>query len=160
MLAGLFFSVLSGMPGWGRYIPLDPSVIQGKFRKFKIVIQNFARSFMHFIVFLITSIILIFAFKILMTSTSTIFGKSSSLVESLKSLFVFFLQQNKSLCIIYAIIGMYRTISFFVFEKFEISEPTNLVIKIGIFLFSMILGWTILHRLLIFIILLLEKVIV
>ena len=98
-LFGQYITFFRGIPGFGRFIILDPQPTNGKL---KIIAEFFARSFAHFVMLTI-SLIVIFSFPNAITP----------LLLSSRDILVFFYTQNLYLCGIYFLFGIADIICFF-----------------------------------------------
>lgn len=101
-LFGNYLTFFKNIPGFGRFIILDP---QPTVNKMKVIAEFFARSLAHFVMF--TSAILIF----FVVSYSV--AQAGSLVFSIKDVLIYFLNQNMILCGIYFLFGIADSICFF-----------------------------------------------
>lgn len=108
---GNYLTFFKHVPGFGRFIMLDP---QPSIGKLKVVAEFFARSFAHFIMLTISIIVLMFLFKEHWLMPSAMFSKETgSFLLSSKDILMFFLGQNLILCRIYLLFGIADCICFF-----------------------------------------------
>lgn len=115
LLIGKFFgnylTFFKDVPGFGRFIMLDP---QPSIGKLKIIAEFFARSFAHFIMFTISTIVLMLLLKEYWLMSPEMFSKETgSFLLSSKDILAFFLGQNLVLCRIYLLFGIADCICFF-----------------------------------------------
>lgn len=123
-LFGNYFAFFKNIPGFGRFIHLDPQPINGKI---KAILEFFAKSFAHFTMFTGSVIALFFL------SPLTLSQGTSSFMITCKDLLLYFFNQNLSLCAIYFLIGLADSICFVV----DIPRMFSLqyfVVMIGAFL--------------------------
>ncbi|MFA5998401.1 MAG: hypothetical protein WC747_00060 [Candidatus Babeliales bacterium] len=136
-LFGDYLPFFKDIPGWGRYMPLNPSEGGG----WKVVFQFTARAIAHFVLLLTA----FFTFVLLSKGSNfAAFGYAlqpgSSLLDSLLVVLIFFYEQNKIFCIIYFVIGIFRSILFFYFPNFHLFSTENMLWVIFILVASVILG--------------------
>lgn len=110
-LFGNYLTFFKHIPGFGRFMILDPQPLNGKM---KAVIEFFARSFAHFVMLTCSIAVLFLFFRnlwLLPASMSSV-GVSPMLM-SCKDVLLFFFNQNMVLCGIYFLFGIADTICFF-----------------------------------------------
>ncbi|MCX5923394.1 MAG: hypothetical protein NTU89_02390 [Candidatus Dependentiae bacterium] len=119
-LFGNYLPFFKDIPGWGRYMPLNPS----EHSRGNVVLQFLARSIAHFI-------LIIFAFFsfVFISKNYELLGISanSSLFESVRDVLIFFYRQNFILFIIYFVIGLFRSILFFYFPSFHMLTTQQMI---------------------------------
>jgi hypothetical protein len=119
-LFGNYLPFFKDIPGWGRYMPLNPS----EHSRGQVVLQFLARSIAHFI-------LIIFAFFsfVFISRNYELLGivPSSSLFESVRDVLIFFYRQNFILFIIYFVIGLFRSILFFYFPSFHMLTTQQMI---------------------------------
>ncbi len=145
-LFGNYLPFFKDLPGWGRYIPLNPS----ENSRVKIILQFTARAIAHFMLLLFSFFILVALMKISnVSSTNNLEQTQSSIIQALFSVLWFFYHQNFILCIIYFVIGLFRALLFTYFPEFHLFSSKNLIsatlllilfIFIGSQIFEMILN--------------------
>ncbi|MBP7854348.1 hypothetical protein KAZ82_00245 [Candidatus Babeliales bacterium] len=136
-------SFLRDLPGWGRFIPLVPSGIN----PIRTLFQCTARALAHLIMMLFSFFILVALIKTSLLNAQT----NSAVIQSIASVLLFFQKQNYMLCIIYTIIGLFRTVLFNYFPEMHQFSSKHIVIAVFsfimfIFVGSAIMEW-ILHQL-------------
>ena len=123
-LFGDYLPFFKDLPGWGRYIPLNPS----ENSRSKILLQFTARAIAHFILLLLAFFILVGFMKASYLQTTGAFMQSnSSIMQALSSVIVFFYKQNFVLCVIYAVIGLFRALLFTHFPQFHLFSSNHII---------------------------------
>ncbi len=119
-LFGNYLPFFKDIPGWGRYMPLNPS----EHGRWKVWLQFTARSIAHFVLLLVA----FFSF-VLLAKNYQKFGLApdSALFEAMRDVLIFFYRQNFILCIIYFVIGLFRSILFFYFPSFHMLTTEQLI---------------------------------
>ncbi|MBI2353299.1 hypothetical protein HYV11_03610 [Candidatus Dependentiae bacterium] len=135
---GNYIPFLKNMPGFGRFIFLDPQSTGGKF---KIFVEFFARAFAHLLMLTFAFCILILVFKWLSINTND----ANSLLVSCKDILFFFFDQNRILCNIYLLFAIVDSICFF-YEIPRLLSMTYFMILIAVILvlqepLAYMLGW-------------------
>lgn len=135
-LLGDYLPFFKGIPGWGKYVPINPSSNSIG----RTILQCHARAIAHFgmVVVALFSIIqfIKFGHANFAWAVST---QASTSVTSAIALLQFFFQQNILLCIIYMAIGTFRTIMTLYFPDFYIFSSQNLLWGILILFGSVII---------------------
>jgi hypothetical protein len=136
-LFGDYLPFFKGLPGWGRYIPLQPSDLN----KPKIILQFTARAIAHFLLFLTAFFMLV----VIMKSSSLPAANSasqtgSSIMQAVSSVLLFFFMQNKILCVIYFVIGLFRALLFMYFPQFHMFSSQHLVLAAVLLVLFVIVG--------------------
>ena len=119
-LFGNYLPFFKDIPGWGRYMPLNPSEHGG----WKVALQFTARSIAHFVLLLVAFFSYIF---IVRNHQSLGLAFGPSFFEALRDVVIFFYRQNFILCIIYFVIGLFRSIIFFYFPSFHMFSTEQLI---------------------------------
>lgn len=136
-LFGDYLPFFKDLPGWGRYIPLNPS----ENSRGKILLQFTARAIAHFILMLVAFFTLVgFAKITLSASTGTLIQTNSSIFQSLSSVLFFFYKQNFVLCVIYAVIGLFRALLFAYFPQFHLFSSNHFISATLLLILFVIVG--------------------
>lgn len=138
-LFGDYLPFFKDLPGWGRYIPLNPA----GFSRARVIIQFCARAVAHFMLLLIA----FFGLTILIKS-SLLQGSvpadqiqtTSAFIQALSSVILFFYRQNFILCIIYSVIGLFRAFLFSYFPDFHLFSTKHLLFAFGILIAFVFVG--------------------
>jgi len=134
-LLGDYLPFFKEIPGWGRYMPLNPS----EFGKWRVVLQFSARAIAHFFLLFLSLFILIFCMNNgFLTMYWDVVPQASSFVHSLLYILKFFHNQNLLLCIIYFSIAAFRSLIFFYFPDFYIFSAQHIVLGM-LLLFGIVL---------------------
>lgn len=136
-LFGDFLPFFKDLPGWGRYIPLNPVSSS----KSKIILQFVARSIAHFFLLLTAFFVLVLfmKFSYLQTAGQNL-QPSSSLLQAFLSVLLFFYRQNFTLCVIYFVIGLFRAALFVYFPQFHMFSSQHMVWAVVLLVLSVIVG--------------------
>lgn len=136
-LFGDYLPFFKDLPGWGRYIPLNPSQLNRK----KIILQFTARAIAHFLLLFSAFFILVIMMKtsLLHTSTNTT-TTNSSIIQAISSVLLFFYHQNFILCVIYFVIGLFRAMLFSYFPEFHLFSSQHIVYAILLLIVFVIVG--------------------
>lgn len=146
ILFGHVFPFLRGMPGWGRYIPVTPGVIMGRWRNTRIALDFMARSIGHFLLLLATFFLLVILVKISFLSKETLLmHNATSVAQAVYSLMLFFFRQNMILFIIYFIVGAVNAVMYLYFPDFANASMQNVLIILGITIAALMLGSSLLE---------------
>jgi hypothetical protein len=138
-LFGDYLPFFRDFPGWGRFIPLNPSNLNYS----KIIMQFTARAVAHFTMMIVSFFMLVFMVKSAFVSIDITTGAtqaSSGLAQSLLSVIAFFNHQNFMLCIIYSVIGLYRALLYIFFPEFHMFSTRDIIIAIGVLLIFVFAG--------------------
>ncbi|MCX5923951.1 MAG: hypothetical protein NTZ68_00800 [Candidatus Dependentiae bacterium] len=136
-LFGDYLPFFKDIPGWGRYMPLNPS--EGG--RWKVVFQFTARAIAHFVLLLTAFFTILLLFKgSNIAALGSVLQPGSSLLDALLSVLIFFYRQNFILCIIYFVIGIFRSILFFYFPNFHLFSTENMLWAVFILVVSVMLG--------------------
>ncbi len=112
-----YLPFLQDIPGWGRYIPVSPS----EFSKERAIMQFHARGFAHFILTIISFMILVQSIKLGYLNVNwKIADSASSTMSSILQVAQFFNSLNFMLAVIYLAIGTFRSIVFVYWPNFYI----------------------------------------
>lgn len=146
LLVGIFFGhympIFRGIPGWGKHVPITPSVLMGRHRSLRTVLALTARSLGHFIatVFAFAVMVLFLHVSKIHTGTPLVFSQGTSLIEALRFVLYFFFQQNSVLFIIYFIIGVFHSIVYFYFPQLHLFSTQTMLWTIAILLLAIFIG--------------------
>ncbi|HSW76791.1 MAG TPA: hypothetical protein VLG50_07085 [Candidatus Saccharimonadales bacterium] len=133
-----YLPMFKDIPGWGRYIPLSPSEHNSKA---KVFFQFTARAIAHFVLLLTAFFTIVFLFKGSSLATfSSVLQPGSSFLDSLLAVLIFFYRQNFILCVIYFVIGIFRSILFFYFPSFHLFSTENVLWAVFILIVSVLIG--------------------
>lgn len=119
-LFGNYLSFFKDIPGWGRYMPLNPS----QHGRGRVVLQFIARSLAHFALILLSFFTFVFISK---NYELVGIAANSSFFESVRDVLIFFYRQNFILFIIYFVIGLFRSILFFYFPSFHMFTAQQMI---------------------------------
>lgn len=109
-LFGNYLTFFKNIPGFGRFIILDPQPIVGKF---KVILEFFARSIAHFVMLTLSLLLLFSLFKGSWFLPSSVLSQEiSSFMIVCKDILLYFFKQNMALCAIYFLFGLADTICF------------------------------------------------
>ncbi len=123
-LLGDMVPFFKGIPGWGRYIPLNP-LPSGTWR---IALQFNARAIAHLILSLIAIVGIVQCMKAgYINFDWTVTTQASSSVSSFIHVLEFFYRQNFMLCIIYFAIGTFRSLMTYFFPDFHVFSSNNAI---------------------------------
>ncbi len=141
LLIGQLFSeylpFFQGLPGWGRYIPLNPS----ENSRAKILLQFTARAIAHFILLMISFLFLVAFMKAShLQSTGHFIQNNSSVIQALSSVLLFFYNQNFILCVIYTVIGLFRALLFAYFPQFHLFSSQHIISATLLLILFVIVG--------------------
>lgn len=110
-----YLPFLQDIPGWGRYIPVSPS----EFSKERAIIQFHARGFAHFLLTVISFMLLVQAIKLGYLNVHWKLAEhTSSTVASVLQVVQFFNSLNFMLAVIYLAVGTFRSIIFYKWPDF------------------------------------------
>lgn len=134
---GDYLPFFKGLPGWGRYIPLNPS----ESSRGKIILQFTARAIAHFAILLISFFILVAMMKTTQAQTAGSFMQShSSVMQAISSVLLFLYQQNFILCVIYSVIGLFRALLFSYFPQFHLFSSQHVISAMLLLVLFVIIG--------------------
>jgi hypothetical protein len=126
-LLGDYLPFFQGIPGWGRYIPLNPS----EYSRWRASIEFHARGFAHFVLAIAAMIFLIQCMKLgLIAADFSITTKASPAWASIIQVLQFFYSQNVLLAIIYLAIGTFRSIVFYWYPDFYMFSAEHMFLGI------------------------------
>ncbi|OGB85935.1 hypothetical protein A3J41_01865 [candidate division TM6 bacterium RIFCSPHIGHO2_12_FULL_38_8] len=144
-LFGEYLPFFKDLPGWGRYIPLNPSEAS----RGKILLEFTARAIAHFVMLLISFFILVGLMKTAyLQSAGNIIQTNSSIIQSISSVLLFFYRQNFMLCIIYSVIGLFRALLFYYFPQFHLFSSQHIISALLLLILFVIIGSQIFEALL------------
>lgn len=136
-LFGDYLPFFKGLPGWGRYIPLNPS----ENSRSKILLQFTARALAHFILLLLAFFILAGLMKAAhFQPTGDLMQANSSIIQAASSVLLFFYDQNFILCVIYAVIGLFRALLFAYFPEFHLFSSNHIISATVLLILFIIIG--------------------
>ncbi len=133
---GDYLPFFKGLPGWGRYIPLNPS---GNNRG-KILLQFSARAIAHFILLMLSFFMIVAFMKISMLLIDRSALTNSSIMQAISSVIIFFYNQNFMLCVIYAVIGLFRALLFAYFPQFHLFSSQHIISATILLILFVIVG--------------------
>lgn len=134
---GDYLPFFKGLPGWGRYIPLNPTETS----RGKIILQFTARAIAHFTLMLIAFFMIFSIMKISQIQSLNVFLKTNAAAtEALSSVLLFFYQQNYILCIIYSVIGLFRALLFAYFPQFHLFSSQHVISAMLLLVLFVIIG--------------------
>lgn len=109
------------IPGWGRYIPLVPDNIHGRYYKVRIFIEYVSRSCAHFMILLLsaTSLMLLCGAAHMYNLTPMLIGEITSFKAVLISLLSFIIKQNLILFIIHFVLGLFKYLIYFYMPRLQ-----------------------------------------
>ncbi len=144
-LFGDYLTFFKGLPGWGRYIPLNPSGLS----KPKMLMQFSARAIAHFLM-LLTAFFIIIALMhtSFLTTSQTAIQATTPIMRSISSVLLFFYQQNLMLCVIYCVIGLFRALLFNYFPEFHMFSSQHIIYAVLLLIIFILLGSQIVELLL------------
>jgi hypothetical protein len=134
---GDYLPFFKGLPGWGRYIPLNPTETS----RGKILLEFTARAIAHFALLLISFFVLVAMMKT--SHIQSLQGSmqiNSSIMQALFSVVLFFYQQNFILCIIYSVIGLFRALLFTYFPQFHLFSSQHIISATLLLILFVIIG--------------------
>ena len=132
-----YFPFFQKFPGWGRYIPLNPS----ENSRVKMLLQFTARAIAHFILLMISFLLLIVFMKASrLQSTGHFIQNNSSVIQALFSVLLFFYNQNLILCCICTVIGLFRALLFAYFPQFHLFSSQHIISATLLFILFFIVG--------------------
>lgn len=124
-LLGDFLPFFRDIPGWGRYIPLNPSPDGG----WKVALQFNARAIAHLILSIIALVGVVHAVKMGYIGIDwTVRQDVSSTIASLIHVLQFLYSQNIMLCVIYFAIGTFRACTLYYFPDFQLFSSQNMLL--------------------------------
>lgn len=136
-LFGDYLPFFKDLPGWGRYIPLNPS--EGN--RGLIFLQFTARAIAHFFLLLSAFFILVLFMKsAYLQPMGDSLESGSSFVQALLSVLLFFYRQNFVLCVIYFVIGLFRAALFLYFPQFHLFSSKHMVWAVLLLVTFVIIG--------------------
>ena len=110
-LFGNYLTFFKHIPGFGRFIILDPQPTNSKI---KVIAEFFARSLAHFVMLTCSFLVLFAIFKNYWLVPSNLLpAEAGSLLLSCKDVLFYFFRQNIALCGIYFLFGLADTVCFF-----------------------------------------------
>lgn len=140
------------IPGWGRFIPLVPDNIFGRYYKLRIFTEYVSRSIAHFILLVVcaTSLMVLVGADHVYNLMPRLTGDVTSLSAVLISLLNFMIRQNIILFVIHFVVGLFKYLSYFYLPRFqEISFMTIvysfIALVIGLSIFGPMLELLVLH---------------
>jgi hypothetical protein len=140
------------IPGWGRFIPLVPDNIHGRYYKLRIFTEYVSRSGAHFIILLCsaTSLMILCGAEHVYRLQPIISGPVTSFDVVLISLLSFIIKQNIILFVIHFVIGMFKYLMYFHMPRLQdISIMTMIysfiALVIGLTIFSPLLEYLVLY---------------
>lgn len=123
-LLGDYVPFFRGIPGWGRYMPLNPSESGG----WRVVLEFNARAIAHLVLSVIALIGIVQCMKLgYMGFDWNVTPQASSVMSSLISVLQFFYSQNIMLCIIYFAIGTFRSCMAYWFPDFYLFSSQHMI---------------------------------
>lgn len=121
---GNYLPIFKNIPGWGHYMPLNPLPSGG----WRVVLQFTARALAHFMMLVMSFFMIIALLKLsLVDAVAGAATSQSSLIESIFSVLIFFYHQNTYLCVIYFVVGIFRSVIFFYFPNFNIFSSEHML---------------------------------
>ena len=136
-LFGDYLPFFKDLPGWGRYMPLNP--VQSS--RVLIFLQFTARAIAHFFLLLSAFFILVGFMKTsYLQPVGDTLQSGSSVVQALLSVLLFFYRQNFVLCVIYFVIGLFRAALFLYFPQFHLFSSQHMVWAVLLLIVSVIVG--------------------
>lgn len=134
---GDYLPFFKNFPGFGRYIPLNPSETSLG----KILLEFTARAIAHFALLLISFFMLVALMKAsYLQSTGSLIYTNSSIIQALSAVLLFCLQQNKILCMIYGVIGLFRALLFTYFPQFHMFSSQHAISAILLLILFVMIG--------------------
>ncbi len=134
------------IPGWGRFIPLVPDNIHGRYYRLRVFTEYISRSIAHFIILLMaaTCVLLLTETSHVQNMSLMVAGDFSSFTNVIIALSSFIIKQNMILFIIHFVIGIFKYLIYFHMPKIQdLSFATILfsfiALVIGLTLFEPIL---------------------
>lgn len=123
-LLGDYVPFFRGIPGWGRYMPLNPSETGG----WRVALEFNARAIAHFVLAFIALVAIVQSMKAgYMGFDWSVTPQASSAMSSFIHILQFFYSQNIMLCIIYFAIGTFRTCMVYWFPDFYIFSSQHML---------------------------------
>lgn len=124
-LLGDYFPYFQGIPGWGRYMPLNPSEHGG----WKVALEFNARAIAHLVLAVISIACIIQFMKAgYLGFDWSPSPQAPSYITSIINILHFFYNQNMMLCVIYFAIGTFRTCMAYWFPNFYIFSSENILL--------------------------------
>jgi len=143
-LFGNYITFFKDFPGWGRYIPLNPSALDTK----KAALEFSARGIAHLVMMFTSFCMIMFFLKINSVSldgTVSVNSFNSAFIQSIFSVIVFFYHQNFMLCVIYLVIALFRILLFKYFPAIHMFTPKNILLAFALLATIIIVGSTVLN---------------
>lgn len=137
-LLGKYLPILAGFPGFGQRVPIAPAALMGPHAKLRVLIDFLGRSIGHFILTLVSFIVMVAFLKMnfFHTLSPMAVSEGTSLIESLRLIMLFLFQQNSTLFIIYFVIGLVLAIIHFFLPEWQVFSAENTIKT----MFMMIIG--------------------
>ncbi len=132
-LFGDYITIFQGIPGWGRYIPLNPS----EYSRWRASLEFHARGIAHLILTIMGMIGIILFMKFGLIGMNSAIAPSSAW-RSILQVLQFFYIQNQLLAVIYLAVGTFRSIVFYWYPDFYIFSAQHIFLGILI-LFSTVM---------------------
>lgn len=115
-LLGSYVPFFQGIPGWGRYVPLNP--VSGS--SWRVTLQYHARGLAHLFLAIVAITVIVKSMKMgYMSYSWDIPVQTSSAVSSFIHIMSFLYSQNMMLCVIYLAVGSFRSIVYHYFPDFQ-----------------------------------------
>lgn len=146
LLYGHYFWLFAGLPGFGKTVPLMPSLISGPSHKLKTFIECTGRSYAHLAMALFAAVCMMVFFDVAQLSSGAAriaagADQVTSLTIALCTLLFFFFQQNVALFCIYFILGCFHTILNLYFTDIRgFSGSSFIILMLGLALFIVFFG--------------------
>lgn len=146
LLFGQHFWLFAGLPGFGKTVPLMPSLLTAPYQKLKTFIECTGRSYAHLFMALIAAVVMMLCFDVsqLYSGAARISAAPEQLTSvtlALCSLLFFFFQQNVALFCIYFILGCFHTILHLYFTDVRSFTGSSFIIAmVGLALFIIFCG--------------------
>jgi len=123
-LMGDYLPLFRDIPGWGRYMPLNPSEHGG----WRVALQFNARAIAHLVMSFGALVCIVQCMKYGYIGFDwAVTSQASSVVSSLVYVLQFFYSQNIMLCIIYFAIGTFRSCTFYFFPDFQLFSSQHMI---------------------------------
>jgi hypothetical protein len=132
-LFGDYITIFQGIPGWGRYIPLNPS----EYSRWRASLEFHARGLAHLVLTIMAMIGIILFMKFGLIGMNSAINPSSAW-RSILQVLQFFYIQNQLLAVIYLAVGTFRSIVFYWYPDFYIFSAQHIFLGILI-LFSTVM---------------------
>lgn len=126
-LLGDYLPFFQGIPGWGRYIPVNPSEYSG----WKASLEFHARGIAHFLLATGAMVFIVQCMKLGFIGTDwAVTVRTSPAWASVIQVLQFFYSQNVLLAIIYLAIGTFRSIVFYWYPNFYMFSAQHMFLGI------------------------------